>query len=148
MKYSVLNKPLGECAFEIKKNKLLCILMIVLALALNIAFTLSTTDSTLNLFKILNIAVDIAVGITVYTFYIVKIQPRVRLLRLCARERSVISGVVDEIDTKIQTHLSVDCISVRIGERVLFLPVDSIELSVGESISAYYTSNVIVEVEK
>lgn len=148
MKISVLNKPLGECAFELRIKKWACILMIVLALALNLVFTLSTTDSTLNLFKILNIAVDIVIGVAVYTFYILKIQPRSRLLMLCAREKNVISGVVDEIDTTVQTHLSVDCISVKIGERVLFLPRDSIELTVGESISAYYTSNIIVEVEK
>ena len=148
MKISVLNKPLGECAFELRIKKWACILMIVLALALNLVFTLSTTDSTFNLFKILNIAVDIAIGITVYTFYILKIQPRSRLLRLCAREKEVISGVVDEIDLTPQTHLSIDCIRVRIGERVLFLPIDTIELSLGESISAFYTSNIIVEVEK
>lgn len=148
MKYSVLKKSEDEARKELKNNELICGVTIALALILNIVLTLLTNDSTMTLFLVANIVIDVIVGVFVYTYYLEKICTQKKLIHLFDKRRETVFGTVENIDNEICTHLSVECFKVALDSRIVFLPIDSIELSCGESIVAHCSSNVIVEVEK
>lgn len=148
MKYSVLKKSEDEARKELKKNELICGAVIAFALILNVVLTLITNDATMTIFLVINIVIDVIVGVFVYTYYLAKIRTQKKLIHLFDKKRETVSGSIENISNDICTHLSVECFEVTLDSRIVFLPIDSIELSCGESIVAHCSSNVIVEVEK
>ena len=148
MKYSVLNKPMLICEKELKYAKGICIAGIVVALILNLIFTLVSSDSNITLFLVLNILVDIVFGTLIYSYYILNIENTKRLLKLYKKERDTLSGTVETVCFERRTHMSIDCVEVKINNRILFLPENTIDLAVGDNVTVYYTSGIIVEVEK
>ncbi len=148
MKYSVLNKPMLICEKELKYAKGICIAGIVVALILNLIFTLVSNDSNITLFLVLNILVDIVFGALIYSYYILNIENTKRLLNLYKKERDTLSGTVETVGLERRTHMSIDCVEVKINNRILFLPENTIDLAMGDNVTVYYTSGIIVEVEK
>ena len=148
MKYNVLKKSEDLARRELKWNERICGTTIAVAVILNVLFTLITNDSTMTFFLVVNIVIDVVVGVFSYTFYLAKIHTQKKLIALFDKRQETITGCVEKIGSDICTHLSVECFEVTLDSRIVFLPIESIELSCGESIVARCSSNVIIEVEK
>ena len=148
MRYSVLKQPKEQAAAEIKKKTYVCIASILAALVLNLTFVLLSRDETMDLFLALNILVDIAAGAFAFTYYLANVSTQKKLLRLCNRQLDSVEGTVEKIGTEKQTYLSIECVELDLNGRIIFLPTNTLELSVGDKITAYCTSNVVMEVEK
>lgn len=148
MKYSVLKIPQSELETEQKTKKRYSLIAAVLALIVNIILTVLSDDSTLMLFTVLNILIDIIAGVGIYTYYILNIGPQDKLLRLYKSQSETVSGTVTSLGSEVRTHMSVECTEVIVGERSLLLPIDTLELTEGEDITAKCAFGVIVEVEK
>lgn len=148
MRYIILNKSEDVARLELKKHKTNCILLIALTLVVNLLLTIFTTDTTMTAFLVINILIDIASGIFVYTYYLANISTQKKLVTIFRKSRDEVKGTVENISEDICTHLAIECVEVRVSGRILFLPINTIELACGEEIIAYCASNVIVEVEK
>ena len=148
MRYNVLNKSEDQARSDLKKHKTLCIMIGVIVLAINILLTLFTTDATFTAFLIINILIDIVAGVYIFTYYLANIRTQKKLIAIFSKTKEEIKGTIEDISSDTLTHLSIDCVKVKVSERILFLPIGTIELTCGENIIAYCSSNVIVEVEK
>ena len=148
MKYNVLGKTSEHAIIELRKNTAICVICAVLAVFVNVTFTVASDEQTRTLFLYLNILVDVVAGAFIYTCFFARIRTQKKLMCLYMREKEIIRGRVDEIYEEEITHLAIECFTVKIGGRMLFLPINTIQLAVGEEIAAYYSANVIVEVEK
>ena len=148
MRYSILNKSEKDACSELKKHKTVCILIGVIVLAINILLTSFTSDATFTVFLIINILIDIVAGVYIFTYYLANIRTQKKLIAMFSKTKEEIKGTIEDISSDTLTHLSIDCLKVKISDRILFLPVGTIELTCGENIVANCSSNVIVEVEK
>ena len=115
-------------------------------LLLNILLVIFRNDSTHTLFLLINITSDIACG-----FYLVydlsfNLAPQRRLLKLHNRMKETISGEITEIESNPTRFANLDCICVHLGKRRTFLPVDTLQLSVGMQVELTLVANVILEV--
>ena len=142
---------LGRSAHSYKKRLDLhiglCIAGLVLTIGLNILFTTLRTDSNHTLMLILNIAADVLCGFLLLYAWQMHILPGLRLYRLFCRNRELLSGTVTEISHDTQRYMDIDCHTVTVDGRRVFLPTDTLCL-----LPAKYTfslvSNIIVEAEQ
>ena len=148
MRYSVFSKSEEIVGAELKKHKRKCTAICAIALITNVLLTMFTTETTIKLFLIINILLDIVVGMYVYTYYLANISTQKKLIAISQKAIEKVSGTVEKISDETITHLSIECVEVKVSERILFMPLNTIQLSCGENIVAYCNSNVIVEVEK
>lgn len=148
MRYNVLNNSEEIACVELENHKRKCIAICAITIIANVLLTLFTVEATTKLFLIINILVDIVVGMYVYTYYLANISTQKKLIAISQKAREKVSGTVEKISDETITHLSIECVEVKVSERILFMPLNTIQLSCGENIVAYCNSNVIVEVEK
>ena len=147
----MIRSVLGQSAHSYKKRLDrrigLCIAVFVLTVGLNILFTALRTDSNHGLMLILNIAVDVLCGFFLLYEIEMHILPRVRLYRLFCRNRELLSGTVTEISQDTQRYMDIDCHTVTVDDRRVFLPAGTLKIQ-NAACTLSLVSNIIVEAEQ
>lgn len=142
---------LGQSAHSYKKRLDLriglCIAVFVLTVGLNILFTVLRTDSNHTLMLILNIAADVLCGFLLLYTWDMHILPGLRLYRLFCRNRELLSGTVTEISQDTQRYMDIDCHTVTVDNRRVFLPAGTLNIQKA-ACTLSLVSNIIVEAEQ
>lgn len=125
----------------------LCISVFVLTVGLNILFTALRTDSNHTLMLILNIAADVLCGFFLLYAWDMHILPGLRLYRLFRRNRELLSGTVTEISQGTQRYMDIDCYTVTVNDRRVFLPAGTLKIQYA-ACTLSLVSNIIVEAEQ
>lgn len=95
---------------------------------------------------IANIAADIIGGSFLIARLSIYVLPQHKLLKLYDRATQEATGQVLEIGSSLVHHVGVNCCEIRLAERRLFLPADTIVLTVGEHYRFRLKGNLIMEV--
>lgn len=142
---------LGQSAHSYKKRLDrrigLCIAVLVLTVGLNILFTALRTESSHTLMLILNIAADVFCGFLLLFIWDMHILPGLRLYRLFCRNRELLTGTVTKISQNTQRYMDIDCYTVTVDDRRVFLPAGTFSLQ-QEHYTFSLVSNIIVEAEQ
>lgn len=139
---------LGQSARSYKKRLRLriglCIAGLLLTVGLNVLFTALRTDRNHDLMLFLNIVTDVLCGFLLLYFLQMHIFPELRLYRLFCRNREQLAGTVTAISQSTQRYMDMDCHSVTVNGRRVFLPAGTMRLQNGEY-TLFLVSNIIVE---
>ena len=142
---------LGQSARSYKKRLNLyigfCIAGLALTMGLNILFTSLRTDSNHTWMLILNICADVLCGFLLLYAWQMHILPGLRLYRLFCRNREQVSGTVTSISQSTQRYMDLDCYTVTLDDRRVFLPVGTMCIEPAEY-TLFLVSNIIVEAEQ
>lgn len=147
MKRNILGQSPYTYKKQLNRRILGCTLLFLLTVALNIVFTALRTEQNHVWMLLLNILADILCGCFLVYYVNLYIIPRSRLYRLMCRDKIQLQGTVSCINTEYIRYMDVDCHSVTVGGRRLFLPADTIALKEGQSYTFHLVSNIIAEAE-
>lgn len=146
MKQSVLGADRTDCERSIRRNILVCIFVFFAIVLIHVACTYFRAEHTHTAMLIANIAADIIGGSFLIARLNIYVLPQHKLLKLYDRATQEAAGQVLEIGSSIVHHIGVNCYEVRLAERRLFLPADTIVLTVGEHYRFRLKGNLIMEV--
>lgn len=146
MKQSVLGAERAVCERNIRKNILACIFVFFAIVFIHVVCTYFRTEHTHTALLIANIAADIIGGSFLIARLSIYVFPQHKLLKLYDKATQEATGQVLEIGNSLIHHVGVNCYEVRLAERRLFLPADTIVLTVGEHYCFRLKGNLIMEV--
>lgn len=147
MKQSVLGQSVRSYKKKLTVHIGLCIAGLVLTVGLNILFTALRTDRNHTLMLVLNIAADVLCGFLLLYACQMHILPALRLYRLFCRNREQLTGRVTGISQTTQRYMDMDCYTVTVNNRRIFLPVGTLSVQ-PEEYTFFLVSNIIVEAEQ
>lgn len=147
MKQTVLGLSAHSYKKRLDRRIGLCIAVFVLTVGLNLLFTALRTDSNHTLMLILNITADVLCGFLLLYTWDMHILPDLRLFRLFCRNRELLSGTVSEISQDTQRYMDIDCYTVTVDDRRVFLPAGTLKLQ-NSACTLSLVSNIIVEAEQ
>lgn len=147
MKRSVLGLSPARYRKKLFARFIGCGLLAGLTLGINILLFSLRTDKTHMAFLLINILSDILCGCFLVYVLTAKLAPMLQLYRLSCRPLSSVSGTVSAIGDRPIRYMDLDCFSVCVGQRQLFLPVGTLCLTVGKCYTLSVTASLIVEVE-
>lgn len=148
MKQTVLKQPPERVRRQVRRRTALCLLAAVLTLTLNLVLVLTVSERTNVLFCRVNIVSDVLLGIFVIWFYSEKVAPLKRLCRLACKPMTDCFGTVSSLSGDTVRYMDMDCHTLTVNDRTLFLPAASLELSEGKAYRFRLVSNIIMEAEQ
>ena len=146
MRQSVLGADRAVCEKNIRRNILVCIFVFFAVVLIHVACIYFRTEHTHTAMLIANIAADIIGGGFLIARLSIYVLPQHKLLKFYDRATQETTGQVLEIGDSLIHHVGVNCYEVRLAERRLFLPADTIVLTVGEHYRFRLKGNLIMEV--
>lgn len=147
MKQSVLGQSARSYKKKLHQHIGLCIAGLMLTVGLNILFTSLRTERNHTLMLILNIAADVVCGFLLLYAFQVHLFPALRLYKLFCRNREQLTGKVTGISQTTQRYMDMDCYTVTVNDRRVFLPAGTMSIQPAEY-TFFLVSNIIVEAEQ
>lgn len=148
MKQTVLKQPLACTRRQACVMAALCVSAAVLTLTLNFVLLLTASERTRTIFCVLNIAGDALCGVALIWVCTEKLVPLLTQYRLAKKPMTEYTGTVKTVSEKTVRYLDMDCRTLTVNERKLFLPVAAMELRCGETYRFRLVSNIIMEAEQ
>ncbi|MBQ8757168.1 MAG: hypothetical protein IJZ48_02860 [Oscillospiraceae bacterium] len=148
MRQAILGTDRSVYKKTITKNILLCIGVFCVMAVLHLVCTAGRNKNNHNLMLFCNIATDILGGSFIIARLSFCVFPQRKLLKLYDTASLEETGTVTALDEAITHYVGVDCILVSTQDRRLFLPADTIELSVGKTYLFRLKGKLIVEVQE
>lgn len=146
MKQTILGADRSIFQKNIRKNILLCILVFCAITCVHIVCTVGRTAENHTWMLLLNIGADVLGGSFLIASLSICVLPGQKLLRFYDQAAQEADGQVLEIGEDLTHYIGVDCYELSLPDRHLFLPADSIRLTVGENYRFRLKGNLIVEV--
>lgn len=146
MTQTVLGADRAVCQKHIRRNILLCIFVFCAIVFIHVVCTCLRTERTHTAMLIANIAADIIGGSFLIARLNICVFPQQKLLRLYDLATQEAVGQVVEIGSSLTHYVGVSCYEVRLPDRRLFLPADTMVLTVGACYRFRLKGNLIVEV--
>lgn len=146
MKQTVFGTDRAAFQKKLRTNILLCAVVLCAIVFVHVICTCLRTADNHTAMLIANIAADIIGGSFLVARLSICVFPQQKLLRLYDIANQGMTGQVLEIGNSIIHYVGVDCYEVCLENRHLFLPADTMELSVGEHYRFRLKGNLIVEV--
>lgn len=146
MKQTVLGADRTVCQRNIRRNILLCIVVFCAIVVIHAVCTCLRTEQNHTAMLIANITADIIGGSFLIAQLSVCVLPQQKLLRLYDQATQEATGQVLEIGSDLIHYIGVNCYEVRLPDRRLFLPADTMVLTVGEHYCFRLKGNLIMEV--
>lgn len=146
MKQTVFGTDRTVYQRKIRRNILLCAFVFSAVVIIHAVCTCSRTEHNHTAMLIANIAADILGGSFLIARLSMCVFPQQKLLRLYDQANQEASGQVLEIGSDLIHYIGVNCCEVRLSDRRLFLPADTMVLTVGEHYCFRLKGNLIVEV--
>ena len=147
MKQTVFGTDRAVCQKHLRRNILLCAVVFFAVIVIHVVCTLGRTEQNHTLMLIANIAADIIGGSFLIARLSMCIFPQQKLLRLYDQAAQEAAGQVLEIGNTVTHYIGVDCYEVSLENRRLFLPADTMALTVGQFYRFRLKGNLIVEVD-
>lgn len=123
-----------------------CVISVVLTSVINILCLALHTDENHFWMLSINVLTGWLCGVFLVYFVSCRVTPCKELYRLSCRRRENISGVIDRIDRQPVRYERIACVTVYIGQRLLFAPEDMNLPQAGERAVFSVAGNVILEV--
>lgn len=146
MKQTIFSTDRNTCQKNVRRNILLCIVVFCAIVVIHWVCTCLRTEQNHTAMLIANIAADIIGGSFLIAWLSVCVLPQQKLLRFYDRATQEATGEVLEIGSDLIHYIGVNCYEVRLPDRRLFLPADTMVLTVGELYCFRLKGNLIVEV--
>lgn len=146
MKRSVLGNSPARYPKSLRLRFIGCGLLLALTLVGNVLLYSLRTAENHTIFLLINIISDILCGCFLVYAMTARLLPMLQLYRLTCRPRSTVEGMVTAIGSQPMRYMDLDCLSVSVGQRQLFLPSGTLSLNVGSHYVLSVTANLIVEV--
>lgn len=143
---NILQKSTKAFARELKNESILCISILIATILVNTVVVVLRTDENHYIMLIINIVTDIFSGVFVFAKVTVSILPKYRKYKLFSKKAQTLVGKIVSVSGETLRYMHFDCHEVRVDNRVLFLPADTIELKVGCKYKMSIVSNIIIEV--
>lgn len=148
MQQTVMGKNSEAAQKEIRRKIWLCIAIGCACLAVNIVLLILYNYKYHNLFLALNIVVDVLGCWIIFAYVSLNILPKKRLYELLTQPAEELSGTVDDISEETQKICKLDCKSVKLGGRTVFLPCEGkICVEMGKQLKLYVVSNIVIGVD-
>lgn len=147
MKQSILTPSPSAFRYAFRRSIVLCAVLAGAAIGLNILFLCLRTDKNHYLMLVLNILTDIACGCFLVDHIHRIILPKWKLLQLTRRRQETIQGTVLHISQEITRYMDIDCLTVTVDSRRLFLPAHTMTLQEQACYRFSVASNILVEAE-
>lgn len=146
MKQNILGQDLYTYAKTEKKNVLICISIVFVAVAVNIICVIWRSAENHYFMLVGNILTDFVGGS--FLIYIIseQILPGHRRYRLLQQPKTEITGQITFPETSTLRYMDINCYPVMVNGRRLFLPDSPLQLTQGQVYTLYTVSNMIVEV--
>lgn len=148
MNQTVLGRSPAAFKQQLDRLVLRCAVLGAAAVGLNILFTACRTEQNHTLMLVLNILTDVLAGIYILYTADVQILPKSRLYRLACRETELLRGTVSSISTDTIRYMNIDCHTVTLDSRRLFLPAGTICLEENKACFCRVAANIILEAEQ
>lgn len=153
MKKNFLTNSIEQTKSSIKKQYILALIAVMVAIVANILLCVFRTDSTHKLFLTINIVLDVLVGWFVYGLLSIKTMPQKNRLKLAEKALTVgenIVGSVVDVTQQSQKVCKLNCktLSVDIGiDRKIFVVENTLEkyLIVGKRLNMLVVDNILIE---
>lgn len=146
MKQTIFGTDRADCQKNLLVNILLCIFVFCVIVVLHAVCTGMRTEHNHTYMLIANIGIDIVGGSFLIARLSICVFPQKKLLQLYDRATQEAVGEVLEIGNTVIRYIGVDCYEVSLSDRRLFLPADTMELTVGQHYHFRLKGNLIVEV--
>ena len=146
MKQTIFGTDRATCQKILRVNILLCILVFCAIVILHVVCTAMRTEHNHTCMLIANIGTDIIGGSFLIAWLSMCVFPRKKLLQLYDRANQEADGQVLDISDTVVHYIGVDCCEVFLSDRRLFLPADTMALTVGQHYRFRLKGNLIVEV--
>lgn len=146
MKQTIFGTDRAVYQKNLRKNILLCIFVFCVISVIHIVCTCLRTEHNHTYMLIANIAADIIGGSFLITRLNMCIFPRKKLLHLYDLATQEATGQVLEIGNTVIHYIGVDCYEISLSDRRLFLPANTMVLTVGAYYHFRLKGNLIVEV--
>ena len=147
MKQTVWGDSPARFRQTLKKRIILCIGIGLFTLGLNILCALLRTDENHTLMLMLNILTDSLCGCFLVFYISIYIAPASKLSALQSRRKEVFRGTVVKIDPTLTRYMDLDCITVTVEGKKLFLPANTMVIAENTQYTFGVASNILVEAE-
>lgn len=145
---NILGKDIKAFYREIKNEFILCVLVFFTTIFVNAIVVALRTDDNHYFMLIVNIVIDIAMGIFVLFKFTACVIPKYRKYKLCTKKSYRVIGKINSIATETIRYMNFDCYEVKIDNRSLFLLVDTLKVEIGLEYEMSVVSNIIIEVKQ
>ena len=146
MKQTIFGTDRAAYQKTLRVNILLCIFVFCVIVFLHVVCTGMRTEHNHTYMLIANIGADVIGGSFLIARLSMCVFPQKKLLQLYDRATQEAAGQVLEIDNTVIHYIGVDCYEVSLSNRRLFLPADTMALTVGQNYRFRLKGNLIVEV--
>jgi hypothetical protein len=146
MKQTIFGTDRATCQRNLRVNILLCILVFCAIVVLHAVCTAIRTELNHTYMLIANIGTDVIGGSFLIARLSMCVFPQKKLLQLYDRANQDADGQVLGISDTVIHYIGVDCYEVLLSDRRLFLPADTMALTVGQHYRFRLKGNLIVEV--
>lgn len=146
MKQTIFGTDRAAYQKTLRVNILLCIFVFCVIVFLHVVCTGMRTEHNHTYMLIANIGADVIGGSFLIARLSMCVFPQKKLLQLYDRATQEAAGQVLEIGNTVIHYIGVDCYEVSLSDRRLFLPADTMALTVGQNYRFRLKGNLIVEV--
>lgn len=146
MKQTIFGTDRAAYQKTLRVNILLCIFVFCVIVFLHVVCTGMRTEHNHTYMLIANIGADVIGGSFLIARLSMCVFPQKKLLQLYDRATQEAAGQVLKIDNTVIHYIGVDCYEVSLSDRRLFLPADTMALTVGQNYRFRLKGNLIVEV--
>lgn len=146
MKQTIFGTDRAACQKNLRVNILLCIFVFCVIVVLHAVCTGMRTADNHTYMLIANIGADVIGGSFLIARLSMCVFPQKKRLQLYDRAAQEAAGQVVEIGNTVIHYIGVDCYEVSLSDRRLFLPADTMVLTVGQHYRFRLKGNLIVEV--
>lgn len=145
MKQTIFGTDRAVCQKNLRANILLCAFVLCAIVIIHVVCTCLRTEHNHTYMLIANIAADIIGGSFLIARLSMCIFPQQKLMQLYDQATQEVTGQVLEIKNSIIHYIGLDCYEVCLENRRLFLPADTMALTVGKYYCFRLKGNLIVE---
>ena len=146
MKQTIFGTDRATCQKNLRVNILLCILVFCAIVVLHAVCTGIRTEHNHTYMLIANIGTDVIGGSFLIARLSMCVLPQKKLLQFYDRANQEADGQVLQIGDTVIHYIGVDCYEVSLSNRRLFLPANTMVLTVGQHYRFRLKGNLIVEV--
>ena len=146
MRQTILGMDRKRFQKTLRTNAVLCIFVFLLILSVHAGCTLLRTDENHTSMLMANIAADIIGGSFLIAWLNMYFFPQKKLLKLYDAATQEAVGEVLEIGNFCTHYIGINCYEVRLSDRRLFLPADTLVITPGTHYHFRLKGNLIVEV--
>lgn len=148
MKQSILGRSAEAYRRLLLRRTALCVAVVCLTAAVNFLLAAAFSEKTYTLFLLGNIISDIFCGFFLIAYLSFRVLPLRRRYRLFLTTGVCADGTVQAIGEQSVRRKKLDCLPVTLDDRVIFLPVDTVQLAQGASYRFRLVGGIITEAEQ